>query len=48
MVSPWCLTSLGNWTLMVGEGGGWAKHTKNMMAIVCHFMVVFALIVVVA
>ena len=28
-----------NWTLMVGEGGGWAKNTKIIMAIFCHFMV---------
>ena len=28
----------GSWTLMVGEGGGWAKITI-IMVMFCHFMV---------
>ena len=28
-----------NWTLMVGEGGGWAKITKIIMALFGNFMV---------
>ena len=28
-----------NWTLMVGEGGGWAKITKIIMAFFGNFMV---------
>ena len=39
IVTIFGMPACGNWTLMVGEGGGWAKVTKIIMAFFGHLMV---------